>query len=137
MSSSVTGASRFFSRKELVYSARWAVSQMGLPRQSRPITAYYVCKIRNCRFPVSRNLQGFSFRSVCFDQHNITKWNQFLQCCSLYNIFQSFFNISSTATVFALIFPGLAQDQYSLPEQHGIICHMGSCGNNHFFTQSL
>ena len=38
MSSSVTGASRFFSRKELVYSARWAVSQMGLPRQSRPIT---------------------------------------------------------------------------------------------------
>ena len=103
-------------------------------------TYYYVCKIRNCRFPVGWNLQGFSFRSICFDQHNITKWNQFLQCGFLYgtHFSRGFFNIGNCCkTVFFQYFRDLLKISTLYQRQHGIICHMGSCGNNHFFTQSL
>ena len=79
---------QIFSRKELVYSARWAVSQMGLPRRSQLITLTTTsAKSGIAGSQSAGTFQGFSFCTICFDQHDIAKATSFFNSASMEHIF--------------------------------------------------
>ena len=100
ISSAVTGASRFFLRKALVYSARWEVSQIGLPRQSRPITLTTI----SANSGITGSQSAGTFKGLCFAPSasiSITSQREASFCsfpASMEHIFPEASSISATAT---------------------------------------